>query len=143
MAILNYTTKIDPTKTIAEITQCLVKHGANKIVTDYSGTTPVALTFSINISGNMVLFSLPCNYSGVLKAMQKSKAIKRSYCTDEQALRVSWRILKDWVEAQCAIIESQLAELAEVFLPYAVTKDGQTVWNKLKENPSYLLGTGK
>jgi hypothetical protein len=34
MAILNYTTSIKCEKTIMEIQQCLVKHGATKIVTD-------------------------------------------------------------------------------------------------------------
>lgn len=140
MAILNYTTKISATKTIAEITECLIKHGVTKIVTDYDGTIPKALTFSISINSTLVFFSLPCNYSGVLRAMKNNRKVPRSMCTDEQALRVSWRILKDWVEAQCAIIESQLADLAEVFLPYAVTNDGTTVYNRLKQNPSLLLG---
>lgn len=141
MAILNYTTKISPVKTIAEISECLVKHGATKIVTDYSGQTPVALTFSISMQGSLVLFSLPCNYSSVLKAMTKDKSVPRKLCCEDQALRVSWRILKEWVQAQCAIIESQLAELPEVFLPYAVTKSGSTLYRELKENPNNLLTT--
>lgn len=48
--------------------------------------------------------------------------------------RVAWRIVKDWVEAQMALIESGLAELPEVFLPYAVKPDGRTVYDEFKGN---------
>ena len=44
MAILNYTTSISCEKTIGEIMKCLVKHGATKIVTDYSENIPSAVT---------------------------------------------------------------------------------------------------
>lgn len=44
MAILNYTTSINSEKSISEIMKCLVKHGATKIVTDYDGQTPSAVT---------------------------------------------------------------------------------------------------
>jgi len=39
--------------------------------------------------------------------IQKDPKVPRSKCTDEQALRVSWRIIKDWVKAQMAIVECQ------------------------------------
>ncbi|HEY3525282.1 MAG TPA: hypothetical protein VGK47_03725 [Nitrososphaeraceae archaeon] len=87
----------------------------------------------------MVAFSLPANYSGVLKAMQKDKKIPRSKCTIEQAQRVSWRIVKDWVEAQMAIVEAQLADMAEVFLPYAITKSGTTLYKEIQSGGLKLL----
>lgn len=140
MAILNYTTKVDSTKTIGEITGCLVKHGATKIVSDYEDGIPVSVMFSISMpNGTPVFYSLPANYNGVLKAMEKSKSVSRSLCTKEQAIRVSWRILKDWIEAQMAIVEAELADMAEVFLPYAVTKNGNTLYTELKNNPKLLL----
>ncbi|WP_189339127.1 hypothetical protein [Williamsia muralis] len=37
------------------------------------------------------------------------------YQTPEHALRVAWRITKDWVEAQLAIIETQMVTPAQVF----------------------------
>lgn len=54
-------------------------------------------------------------------------------------MRVSWRIVKDWVEAQMAIVEAQLAEVGEVFLPYAVTKKGNTLYKELKQDGMKLL----
>jgi hypothetical protein len=131
MAILNYTTSIKAEKTIMEIQQCLVKHGASKIVTDYTDQIPTAVTFCLVLNDNMVAFALPANYSGVLKSMRNDKKVPKRLLTDEQALRVSWRIIKDWVEAQMALVEAQLADVAEVFLPYAITKNGNTLYEEI------------
>ena len=139
MSILNYTTSIDCMKSIGEIQKCLVKHGAHKIVTDYENGMPTAVTFCLTVNETMIGFTLPANYSGVLKAMQNDKKVPRSKCTDEQAQRVSWRIVKDWVEAQMAIVEAQLADMAEVFLPYAITKNGTTLYKEVKSNGMLML----
>lgn len=139
MAILNYTTKIDPVKTVSEITKILVKHGAKKIVADYDDNgSPVAITFMVSVQDNPIAYSLPANHRGVLKAMQKQR-VERRYQTEDQAKRVAWRIVKDWIEAQVAIVQAEVADMAEVFLPYAVTKNGNTLYNELKGNPKLLL----
>lgn len=139
MAILNYTTQIECEKSIGEIQKCLVKHGAHKIVTDYEKGLPSAVTFCLTLNDRMVGFSLPANYSGVLRAMQKDGNVPRSKCTPEQAQRVAWRIVKDWVEAQMAIVEAQLADMAEVFLPYAITKNGTTLYKEVQSNGMLML----
>lgn len=139
MAILNYTTSIACEKTIMEIQKCLVKHGAEKIVTDYTNKIPTAVTFCLMLNGNLAAFSLPANYSGVLKSMKSDSKVPRKLLTDEQALKVSWRIIKNWVEAQMAIVEAQLADVAEVFLPYAITKSGTTLYKEIKSNGMLML----
>lgn len=141
MAILNYTTSIDAEKTIGEITKCLVAHGAHKIVADYKDGLPCAVTFCLQIDGNMVAFALPANYEGVLNSMKKDRKVPNRLCTKEQALKVSWRIVKDWVEAQMAIVEAKLAEVGEVFLPYAIHKSGDTLYNHLKGNGMLMLNS--
>lgn len=138
MAILNYTTSIKVEKTIMEITKCLVDHGATKIVTDYSEGLPLSVTFCLNLHGNTTAFTLPANYNGVLKAMKSDPKVPRRLLTDEQALRVSWRIVKTWVEAQMAIVEANLADMAEVFLPYAITKDGTTLYKSIASSDMLL-----
>jgi hypothetical protein len=140
MPILNYTTKIDSYKTITEIQQILAKGGANKMIVDNDHMgNPIALTFCINWNGMLTAFQLPCNFEGVLRAMKKSSKVPRSLCSEEQALRVGWRIVKDWVEAQLAIVEAQLSSLPEVFLPYAVTKNGTTLYRHLDQDRTLLL----
>jgi hypothetical protein len=143
MPILNYTTKIDSYKTISEIQQILARNGAKKMIVDNDNAgLPTALTFCIDWHGSPLAFALPCNFEGVLKAMKKSSKVPRSLCTEEQALRVGWRIVKDWVEAQMAIVEAQLASIAEVFLPYAVTKSGNTLYQYIETDSRLLLSNG-
>ncbi len=139
MAILNYTTKVDASKTIGEIMGLLSKKGAQKMVIDYSDGEQSAVTFMLTLNGQNVFFALPCRRDGVLKAMKKDPKVPLKLCTNQQALRVGWRIVKDWVEAQLAIVEAQLAELPEVFLPYAVTKNGSTLYDRMKSDGNQLL----
>ena len=52
---------------------------------------------------------------------------------------MAWRILKDWVEAQMAILESEMVQMDEIFLPYMVTNEGLTTYELYKNN-QLLLG---
>ena len=132
MPILNYTTAIDYEKSIMEIRQNLVKHGATRIVSDYNGLIPSAISFSLEVNGNPVAFRLPANYRGVLAVLEADKKVPARYKSEEHALKVSWRIIKDWVEVQMALVEVNLAEMAEVFLPYALTGNGNTLYEEIK-----------
>jgi hypothetical protein len=59
-----------------------------------------------------------------------------------QAVRTAWRIVKDWVEAQMALVETQMVTTQQVFLPYAIMKDGRTLTEHVEQNPAFLLGEG-
>lgn len=52
--------------------------------------------------------------------------------------RVAWRILKDWVEAQMALLDIQMVRFEEIFLPYIETENGQTIYERLEEK-QFLL----
>lgn len=140
MAILNYTTKIDAHKTIAEISAILVKHKAHRIVSDYEDGIPISISFMLSPVGcDPMFFKLPCNFNGVLGVLKKDGKVPGRLKTREQAVRVGWRIVKDWVSAQCAIIEAELAVPEEVFLPYAVMKDGKTLFEGISDVRPLLL----
>ena len=140
MSILKYTTKVDAHKTISEINQILSKAGAIKITVDNDEErNPFAITFCIRFNGDMIAFYLPCNAQGVLKAMKADKNIPGSFKTQGQAFRVGWRIKKTWIEAQLAIVEADMADLAEVFLSYAVMKNGETLYQHLQSKGTQLL----
>lgn len=143
MAIKNYTTSVDSYKTISEIQQILARAGAQQISinNDKSGN-PVSLAFMLLWGTQAVAFALPCNFSGVKRAMSNSKKVSIAKCTDEQALRVGWRIIKDWVAAQMAIVEAEACTMTQVFLPYAVTNNGDTVY-KMFEGRKELLTLGQ
>lgn len=142
MVILNYTTKIDSEKTVAEIQNSLRKGGCKKIIVDYDDDgNPSIVSFSINWNGAAVFFQLPCKTEGVYKVLQKNtSAGSRPWMkTKDQAYRVAWRIIKDWVEAQMSLVSAEQATIAEVFLPYAITKSGSTLFNELNSDNSQLL----
>ena len=137
MPLLNYTTKVDVYTTIGAIQGCLVKHGARKIMQDYdSEGRPQALCFAIDTKFGVRGVKLPANVDAVHKVLVSQKV----KCDREQAERVAWRILKDWVEAQMAILESEMVQLDEIFLPYMLTKDGSTTYELYKNNQLLLGG---
>ena len=127
MPILNYSTKIDAWKTVGEIQQILSKHKVTHISIKNEGSFPVAVTFTIDYRGQPLNFLLPCNFEGVLNCLKKDRKVPSSSKNSDQALRTSWRIIKDWVEAQMAIVEAELSPIQEVFLPYLVNSTGQTL----------------
>jgi S-adenosylmethionine synthetase len=73
-------------------------------------------------------FELPVRVAGVLRAMQQDHAIPRSKCTQVQASRVAWRVARDWLRAQLALIDAGLAGLDEVMMPYMLADGGHTTW---------------
>ena len=131
MPLLNYTTTVDVFKTIAEIQKNLVKHGAKKIVQDYDGDGNIAaLSFLIETPLGIRGVRLPANADAVFDVLTKQKV----RCDREQAERVAWRIIKDWVEAQMAILESAMVRIDEIFLPYMVDDNGRTLYQAYAEN---------
>lgn len=135
MPILNYTTKVPVTRTMAEISEKLVKAGAQGILTNYQDGEACGITFSIETPHGLVYFKLPANVAGVSAALSNDG----HYRDEPHARRVAWRILKDWIESQLAIIEAGMAELSQVFLPYAKTASGETVYELANNTGMKLL----
>ncbi len=138
MPILNYTTKIDAAQTVGVIQMILAKAGATSISIAYHNAQPEAVTFAIDVAGQLVKFRLPSRWQGVHKRLQEGGVPKRLQ-SEDQARRVAWRIIKDWIEAQLAIVKAGVAELPEVFLPYAVNPESdKTLYQEFEHK--YLLG---
>jgi hypothetical protein len=145
MPILNYTTKVDADRTAGEIAKCLSLHGAQAVLTEYDpkDSYVTAISFRLNLAGNMISFRLPCDWKPVLQILEDDRKVPRAQVNRTQAVRVAWRIVKDWVEAQMALVETKMATTQEVFLPYAIMKDGRTLANAVGQNPGLFLGDGK
>ena len=129
MPIKNYSTKVDAANTCGEITGLLAGKGAKRVQIDYDDQNqPCAVSFVYAVYNIPVYFQLPCQLEGVLKRLQGQKGVPYSCQNREQARRVGWRILKNWLEAQLAIVEAGAAQMHEVFLPYAVHSEGKTMF---------------
>ena len=133
MAILNYTTQISAEKTVMEIQAILVKAKASAVMAEFEDSVIVRLSFKIKTAHGDHAFQLPANIDGVFAAMARDAKIPRSSKTKEQAARIAWRIIKDWVEAQIAIIEADLATLPQVFLPYMQIGPDETVYQRFEK----------
>lgn len=137
MPLLNYTTKVDVYTTLGAIQGQLVRHGAKKIMQDYDDEGQIAaLSFLIDTPAGPRGIRLPANVDAVHTVLTRQK-IK---CDREQAERVAWRIVKDWVEAQMAILESEMVQMDEIFLPYMVNGQGQTLFQAYRSNQIMLEG---
>lgn len=137
MPLLNYTTKVDVYTTLGAIQGQLVKHGARKIMQDYDDAGHItSLSFMIETPLGMRGVRLPANVDAVHKVLARQKV----KCDRDQAERVAWRIVKDWVEAQMAILESEMVQMDEIFLPYMLNSVGQTVYQAYSGNPLMLDG---
>jgi hypothetical protein len=126
--IANYTTTVTALKSIGEIQGMLVAHGAKHILMDYEGEDPVGLAFIVNTPYGDTPFRLPANIDRVWMVLNKQRV--RKQVSKELAARVAWRILKDWVRAQMAILETEMVTIDQVFLPYMqVGKDGKILYD--------------
>lgn len=155
MPLKNYTTAIGALKSIGEIQGNLVAHGARTVMIGYGAFgNPESLSFEVFSAQGDISFRLPANVGKVQSLLEKQlyDSNYRSYDSvyqaqrkeklRKQAPRVAWRILKDWVDAQMAIIETEMVTLEEVFLPYMQVKDGRTLY-QLMQHQGFLLTESK
>lgn len=142
MPILNYTTEVEAARTVGEIQTILAKHGARAVMMEYTtGGNIEALSFMVPVGKQEVYYKLPVKPAAVLRCMERVKVDGR-YRNPTQAVRVAWRIIKDWVEAQMAIIETEQVTLEEVFLPYEVTGSGKLLYEVIHEKHLFLPEKG-
>lgn len=129
--ILNYTTKIDASRTIGEVQGMLAQRGAKEILIQYTNGVPTSLMFSIEIGGETFSYSLPCRWQAVQKLLE-CEARESRYKTSVHARNVGWRVIKDWIEAQLSLVETGMVEIGEVFLSYQLTDGKVTVYERMK-----------
>ena len=146
MPLKNYTTSIDVEKTMMEIEKILANHGATHIFKMYKDGNPTALAFKFMIGEQLIGFKLPMEDEKILQvfknAVHKGELQKRYWNDIEQARRTGWRIVKDWVDAQMALLEINVVKFEEIFLPYMYDeKKGETLFQML-EKKKFNLAIG-
>lgn len=143
--LLNYTTSIEAIKTVGEIQGILVAHGARAILMEYGQDGSIeALAFKIASPHGELGIRLPVKPDAILQILTKqyrAGKVPRRYIDRAQAVRIAWRITKDWVEAQMAILETEMVKMEQVFLPYIVTPSGLTLFEVMESRN--LLQEGK
>ena len=142
MPLLNYTTKIEAAKTVAEIQKILAKHGAKSILIDYNEEGLIeALAFKTMTPHGEVGIRLPIDPDAVFKVLTRQNdlgKVPKSFVNRPQAIRIAWRIVKDWVEAQMAILETEMVRMEQIFLPYIITQDNRTLYEAMVKSQFQL-----
>ena len=149
MAIKNFTTDVPVNRTVSEIHLMLADHGAKRILFDYSDDGKVnAISFTISTPYGEQAIKLPANAERVRAVLheQKNSTKNRSRTpiddSQDQAERVAWRIVKDWLAAQLAILETEMVTVQQVFLPYFLDGQGRTLY-EVYSSGSLMLGDGE
>ncbi|MDF7665706.1 hypothetical protein [Bifidobacterium sp. ESL0745] len=127
MSVLNYTTSISAEKTKSEIVNLLTDHGASRITVI---NDPDGLEFEYR----GLWYRVPADSRGVLRLLEKERNSKAP-ATPKHARMVAWRTLRQWIQAQLAIIEAGMADLDQVMLPYLLDDNRRlTTYDAWKEN---------
>jgi hypothetical protein len=128
VALLNYTSTVPVGRTIGQVQGLLVEAGARQVMTSYDDFgRATGIGFTVQTAHGPRTFMLPVNSDRVEVVLKRDKVPPR-YSTPEHAERVAWRIVKAWVEAQLAIIRTEMVTLDQVMLPYMRGDDGRTVY---------------
>lgn len=140
MSLKNTYTKTPVTTMLTDIQKALVRVkavGMNYRFGDEGRI--VGLSFGLNIKGKDIGFLLPINLEKVQIVLKREQ--NRRWDEEDYVYRVAWACMRDWVTAQMALIETEMAEPLQVFLPYAQDKNGNTLFEKII-NSNLLLGDG-
>lgn len=139
--VLNYTTKINVHKTVAEVQKLLADHGAAQVGIAYTDGSPTGVSFTLETPHGARLFTLPVRVES-MQALLITKDRKGELRTGSkadrtstaQAERVAWRVIKDWLAAQLALVETEMAQLDEVMLPYLRTDNSSTLYESYRDH---------
>lgn len=140
------TTKIDVERTVSEIQKTLGQNGATSILIEYEKGEVSSLFFRIRVKGSDVPFRLPCRSEQIYqKLIGRMKKIRESRIDDHktQAKRVAWRQVLRWVQAQLALVETEMVTMEEVFLPYMQGRGGKTLYELMSNNNFKMLEAPK
>src|SRR2546421_3601105 len=150
MAIKNYTSDKPIDRIFAELQHTLGTHGAQQISFDYGDDGKVHdVQFVIKVNDRFLPIKLPARVEkaqAVLKkhwevGMISHKRGKEQTYGSEQAYRVAWRNILDWVQAQMALLEIGMVKMEEVFLPYMQDRQGVTYFERMEQR-GFLLESG-
>ena len=134
---LNFTTKIPAAQTVGECQAILAKAGAASVAVHYKDTAPDGLSFRLATPHGMRNFTLPVDVDAMQAVLAKAERDgafasmhprKGAYSSRDHAANVAWRVVKDWLEANLALIAAQMATLTSLMLPYVHVDEGRTLW---------------
>ena len=149
-AVKNYRSDIPINRIFEQLQKILSEHGARQITFDYRADGKVAaVTFVIIVNSKPIPVRLPARVEQAQALLKKqfelgliSRKIGKKVYEPDHAYRVAWRNILDWVDAQMALLDIEMARLEEVFLPYMVMRSGETFLEAI-DRKQFQLDSGQ
>ncbi len=159
--ILNYSTEVKAEKSIDEIKAILRAHNCRSLTEVYDDGKITAIEFVYETGWGPRPFQLPVKPEAVLRLMverrNKGKSAWDRFYVDapwavetvrsgyaipqsmiDQAERTAWRTVKDWVEAQMALMATRQVSFEQIFLSYALVEEDRTMFDVYSERQAAL-----
>jgi len=137
------TTTVPASKTFGEVTQLLADAGASRMVQEYKNGRIVGMKFALLREGQEIPFILPLRTEPILRELQKSRppGNREKFLRQDEdaAIRIAWRQIYRWLEAQFALINLGMSEAAEVFLPYVQIQPNRTMFDEFRDSGLKML----
>lgn len=138
MALKNYESKSPLPNIFAAIEKTLSTHGAKQIIRDYGTDGRItSISFVIETKKGVMGIKLPARFEKVQQIFDNQGVRYKP----DQPYRTAWATLRDWIDAQMALVDWEMVKPEEVFLPYGITKDGKTYFEVI-ESRGFQLGAG-
>lgn len=137
MALKNSFGKSPVSNMLNEIQKSLIRVGAIGMNYKFDNVGKIiGLAFGLNINGKPVGFTLPIHIDKVKSVLKKDQ--NKRWDDDDYVYRVAWACMRDWVVAQMTMLETEMVDPLQVFLPYAQDKTGKTVYENIVEGKLLL-----
>ena len=137
------TTKKEPEQTSAEIELLLSRYELTRFMKDYQDGEVIGCYFMLKIRGKDVPIKLPVRWQPIIAKAERGETKYIKPDDAQQAKRVAWRQVYRWIESQLALVDLEMVEIAEVFLPYMMINKKQTLFQHMAENGMKLLMESK
>lgn len=143
------TTEISAEHTCADIQRVLGKHGVTGVMTEYENGEVKAVSFKTMFLDRTIPFRLPCRWEPIYN-MFIARPRKTPFKPEDllrlqnQAKRVAWRQILRWVEAQLALVKTNMVQVHEVFLPYVqMDAEGTTLFQSIEKTKFRMLESSR
>ncbi len=134
MNLKNYTTEVPASRSIDNIIKLLVEFGARNIMQEYNDQQKcISVSFILEMQGMKLPFKMPAKVKNCFVWLKKKKPNSKDALLLQQAERIAWKQMHEWVYLQLCAIELDQLESLEAFFPYLFDiKDNKTYYERLK-----------
>lgn len=140
MPLKNYTSEVPVERTLQNIQKILSSNGADRVTIEYFKGIAVGVFFVINTNNKPLQIKLPARLEKVPYALYGRDV--HSEKEKQQVYRTAWKNIHDWIDAQMALVKTDMVKMEEVFLPYMQDKEGITLFERMEQR-GFLLSSGQ